>query len=425
MPTPTPTHTQTPAQAYLANLIAQYPLPMPQESRLQELMKEWAIERDEVDTALHNRVTYLLEQLQPTLPPPIQALIAAGHLVVGEIGDMTPNAHMTPLGDDQFVVVLHSGLFEFLYRIARPLASAVFRMQDAAGPGIDDPEFARVVAEVFWWREKTGYMFGPEYPVTNNQKTLASLLAMRAERFLLAHEIGHVSVALNIPGLLGEAEEESAADIAALTCSMLASNLSNNEAQDPTWGMLTYAGAELALQIWDVMSRLNLEFLHGIHPPARERIDLLRKTLRTFCNSDATYDTITMAAFVIERAFTQVHQIIDQPEGHAEVFESQAKLLLSDLGRLLEDCSVDVTPDYARFYETAPGLFARGYPEDVMEEVLRQAVYGMRDVVAKAREGTFIDSNSRAFKQYKLLFGLTEHMPEPVRLVFAHCLSLY
>lgn len=415
----------TPAQAYLANLIAQYPLPMPQEVRLQELLKEWDIERDEVDTALHNRVTYLLEQLQPALPPPVQALIASGHLVAGEIGNTVPNAHMTPLGDDQFVVVLHSGLFEFLYQIARPLASAVFRMQDAAGPGIDDPEFARVVAEIFWWREVAGEMFGPEYAVTDHQKTLANLLAMRAERFLLAHELGHVSVVLSSPGILDEAEEESVADIAALTWSMLASNLSSNEAKDPMWAMLTYAGAELALQIWNVMSRLNLEFLHGVHPPAMARIDVLRKTLRTFCDSDAMYDTITMAAIVIERAFTQVHQIIDQPEGHAEMFERQAKLLVSDLRRLLEDCSADVTPDYYRFYEAAPRLFARGYPEQVIEEVLMQAVDGMRDTLAKAREGgTFIDINSRAFKQYKLLFGLTEHMPEPARLIFAHYLSL-
>jgi hypothetical protein len=414
----------TPAQAYLANLIAQYPLPMPQEVRLQELLEEWNIERDEVDSALHNRVTYLLEQLEPTLPPPIQALIASGDLVAVEIGNTVPNAHMIPLEGDQFVVVMHSGLFEFLYRIARPLASAVFRMQDAAGPGIDDPEFTRVVAEIFWWREVTGEMFGPEYIVTDHQKTLANLLAMRAERFLLAHELGHISVALSSPGILDETEEESVADMAALTCTMLASTLSNNEAEDPTWAMLTYAGAELALQIWNIMSRLNLEFLHGVHPPAMERIGVLRKTLRTFCDSDATYDTITMAAIVIERAFTQVHQIIDQPEGHAEMFERQAKLLVLDLGRLLEECSVDVTPDYARFYEAAPRLFSRGYPEQVIEEVLMQAVDGMRDTIAKVREGTFIDSNSRAFKQYKLLFGITEHLPEPVRLVFTHYLSL-
>jgi len=422
MPTPTPT--PTPAQVHLANLIAQYPLRMPEEVRLQELLKEYDIERDEFDTALHNRVTDLLEQLLPTLPLPVQALIASGNLVAGEIGNTVPNAHMTPLGNDQFVVVLHSGMFEFLYRIARPLASAIFRVQDTAGPGIDDPELARVVAEIFWWREVTGEMFGPEYAVTDQQKNLASLLAMRAERFLLAHELGHVSVVLSSPGTLDEAEEESVADIAALTYSMRACTLSSNEAEDPTWAMLTYAGAELALQIWNVMSRLNLEFLHGVHPPAMERIEVLRRTLRTFCDSDATYDTITMAAVVIERAFNQVRQIIDQPEGYTEIFVHQANSLVSDLLRLLEDCSADVTPDYARFYDAAPQLFARGYPEQVIERVLIQTVDDMRDTVLKAREGSFVDINSRTFKQYKLLFGLTERLPEPARLVFAHYLSL-
>ena len=131
-----------------------------------------------------------------------------------------------------------------------------------------------------------------------------------------------------------------------------------------------------------------------------------------------------MAAVVIERAFNQVRQIIDQPEGYTEIFVHQANSLVSDLLRLLEDCSADVTPDYARFYDAAPQLFARGYPEQVIERVLIQTVDDMRDTVLKAREGSFVDINSRTFKQYKLLFGLTERLPEPARLVFAHYLSL-
>ncbi|MXN80135.1 hypothetical protein GR157_36155 [Burkholderia sp. 4701] len=418
----------TAAQTYLQALVEQHPLRNLPADLTQAVTGDLCVPPQKLHLDLRDRVLDLLSELQSSLPPIVQQLLRDGHLVVGEIGADVPNAHVTRLDGDQFVVVLHSGLFAFLYRVARPLASAVFRSTADAGAGIDTPELARIIAEVFWWQQETGDSFGPEYEVTLGQKQLANILAMRAERFLLAHELGHVLFAMGMMSevelaeRLGDSMEEHFADVTALYLSLNACNEGGGGA-DQMWLTLTYAGAELALQIWGVMQQIGLDFVDGVHPPALQRIAALRSSLREWCETDETFEAIAMAAKVIERTFHEVGQIIVQPGDHAATFETEADSLVVEFRRLLDSCSNALVPDYSTFYTEAPALLSRGYPESVLQRVFVDVVDGFKEAMSQDLGGTDKAEVIKRFSQYKLLFGLAEHMPAPAKLVYQAALD--
>lgn len=418
----------TAAQTYLQTLVEQHPLPSQPAGQIQALMGELGVPAQELNLDLRDRVRVLLDELKSSLPTITQQLLRDDHLVVGEIGVDSPNAHVTRLNGNQFVIVLHSGLFAFLYRIARPLASAVFRSTETTEAGIDTPELARVIAEIFWWQQKTGDSFGPEYEVTFEQKQLASILSMRAERFLLAHELGHILFAMEIAPEaeltehLDDSMEEHLADVAALNLSLNAC-MSESQEADPMWLMLTYAGAELALQIWGLMERIGLEFVDGNHPSAAQRINVLRRSLRESCETAEIFESVTMGAKVIERAFNEVGQIIEQPGEHLANFEAEAASLVGEFNHLLDKCSKERIPDYSTFYKEAPALLSRGYPESVLHRIFVKVVGGFKQTMSQNLEDTAKTEAIKRFSQYKLLFGLANNLPEPAKSVYEAALD--
>jgi hypothetical protein len=419
---------QTSAQKYLRELLEQYPLPDLPADRTDAVIGELGALANGLDLDLSQRVPDLLSELHDLLPPIAQQMLRDGHLVVGEIGADQPNAHVKKLEDGQFAVVLHSGLFAFLYRIARPLASAVFRPAPGAGSGIAFPELARIIAEIIWWIQCTGDSFGPEYEVTFEQKHLASFIATGAERFLLAHELGHVLFSAgampegDLSTRLDDSMEEHVADVTALDLSLQACIARHGES-DPTWLMLAYAGAELALQIWGVMERIGYDFVDGVHPPASQRIAVLRRVLRERCETDKVFETIAMAAKVIERAFNEVSQIIVQPGDHGETFTTEADSLVEEFERLLEKCSKERIPDYLTFYGEAPALLSRGYPEWVLHKVFFTIAARFKEVMSQEPEDRDKAQAIKRFTQFKLLRGLTQHMPEPARSLYDAALA--
>lgn len=417
----------TAAQAYLQTLVEQYPLPELPAYRAQALMDELGVPNPKLNLDSRNRVGVLLDELQSSLPAITQKLLHDGHLVVGEIGVDVPNAHVMRLDGNQFVVVLHSGLFAFLYRIARPLASAVFRPTTGTEAGIDTPELARVIAEIFWWQQKTGRSFGPEYEVTVEQKLLASILSMRAERFLLAHELGHIlftmemTSKLEFTGHLDGLMEEHLADVAALNLSINACTNESHE-RDPLWLGLTYAGAELALQIWGLMERLGL-VVDGNHPSATQRITVLRSSLREWCETEEIFESITMAAKVIERAFAEVCQIIEQPGDHLPNFEAKAESLVGEFIHLLDQCSKTRIPDYSTFYTEALALLSHGYTESILQRIFVKVADCFKETMSQDFGDTDKTEVIKIFSQYKLLFGLANILPEPAKSIYETALA--
>jgi hypothetical protein len=420
----------TTAQTYFRTLVERFPLEDPSPDKLGDLLNvlEGSSLSQLSELEIDSRVSMLMDELSASLPAVAHQLLRDGHLVVGELGIEAPNAQLVQLDTDQFVVVLHSGLFAFLYRIARPLASAVFRPTADQGEGIDFPQFARIIAEVFWWMDATGATYGPgEYAITSEQKHLANILAMRAERFLLAHELGHVLFAKQQadsadPELFDGSMEEYIADATALGLTLNAC-VEEDGTFDPMQLMLTYAGAELSLQIWGAATQIGIDFVDSVHPPSNQRIAALRAILREWCGSEQQFKQTVMAAEVIGKAFSEVSQIINQPSSHAATFEREAGTLLDEFTDLLEQCSKERVPDYVTFYTSAPALLDRGYPESILNRVFVMVVErfneAMRQLPGQADKAETI----KRFSQYKLLFGLTERMPQPAKSLYDMALT--
>jgi len=182
--------------------------------------------------------------------------------------------------------------------------------------------------------------------------------------------------------------------------------------------MLTYAGAELALQIWDSMKKVGVALDDGVHPHASERIAALRDALRDRCNSEDTFEMITMAAKIIERAFIEVEKIILQPGEHGAIFNQEAEKLINEFTDLLDRCSNGLIPDYANFYTKAPVLLSVGYPEAILKEVFETVTDGFKKIMSRDRDNTEILIARKRTNQFKLLFGLAGNLPMPIRLVY-------
>ncbi len=367
-----------------------------------------------------DRAEVLLKALGPGLPEELRSAVADRRVIVGEVGLPTPVAYVDRAAGNGFLVVMHSGLFEFLYRIARPLSAAIFRTQEDEDRGIETPDFARIVCEIFWWQQRTGTSFGPEYDVTDDQKKLANVLAHHAEMFLLAHELGHVFVALmSPPESIDGQEEEHAADLVALRV-LMSAQADVVKRQGGFWLSLVYAGVELALQIWDVMERLGIPFVDSVHPPARARLDLLRSGFREHFAAQAHFEQAVAPARLIERAFDDACRIVTQDGGeHAQLFEQETAALLGEFEMLFERCTKGPVPDYFHFYPGARDLLRRGYPHEILNNVFEKVVASFHDEVRAAPAGPARAGDLlRRFNSYKLLLGLTDNLPEPAKSLF-------
>jgi len=415
------------AQQRLSALQANHPLPVIDTTRLGQVLEELHLPIQALDTKSLDRVKHLYDGLRPGLHPALQASVERGQIVMGEVGVSSPCAYIARLADDQSLIVMHSGLFEFLYRIARPLSATVFRVEgDADQVGIERAELARIVCEIFWWQLETDGHLGPGYPITSEQKRIANLLAHSAESFLLAHELGHALVALNgdvgMDGLpISAAQEEALADRLGLHMYLTARTV-NVVNPEPLLLSLHCAGAELALQVWDVMSKLKMPFVDGVHPPSRARIEGLRAMLREFVESDEVLDELLRLPKLLEETFDEVTRIVGAGGGeHASLFDQQGKELVLAIHASLDKCAAETIPDYVTFYSEAVDFMNQGYAHQVLSDVFNKVAAEF--AVMRAQLGHFGAGELLKFNRFKLLIGLSDQLPEPAKSLFSASLA--
>jgi len=377
-----------------------------------------------------DRAAQLLSSLKAVLPAHLIQKIDAGDVAVGETGATAPGAFFDRIDPEGYLIEMNSGLFEFIYRMARPVAAAVFRPMEGTTQGIERSALARIIAEIMWWYERLGTSFGPAYEVTRDQIFLASRLATNAELFLLAHELGHVQAAEDLSWQgqgLSAAElatiEEHVADGFALQTLLESFQPSGNEMDGFSLG-LRYAGAEFALQMWRLFDLLNLPFVDGVHPSSNDRIQWLRSCLGKFMDNEQACANITVIARLIEKLFDEVAQILNAPR-EDEIYEQEATQILAGFDSLLDQCSGQAIPDYATFYPAAIDLLSKGYPETVLQNVFAKiaqefAEVGIEPVTGPSDKHTLMIR----FNKYKLLFGLVEELPAGIADIYREKLSL-
>lgn len=260
-------------QEYLSELKSKYssrriePSDLPANLRTQ--VEKWGWDLDTLCKTANegDYAERLLKGLESRLKLEWLKHIESGFIAVGSIPNPLPNAYSEKVGDNGYAIVFHDGLKDFLFRVARILATRFIsrggeEVSPPQVPGIE--ETARIVAEIFWWYQETSQSFGPDYPITPSQILLASQLAREAETFLLAHEIAHAILDARIqdvsPELSSEHLEEHTADAIGLRVVM---DL-EHAADKPLVAAMRYAGAEFAFQIFRALETLGLEF-HGSH----------------------------------------------------------------------------------------------------------------------------------------------------------------
>lgn len=416
------------ANERLLTLQADHPLPVIDETRLAKVLEELDLPPQALQAPSVDRVKLLYDGLSLGLHPALRACVEREEIVTGEVGRLTPQAYIERLADDQSLIVMHSGLFEFLYRIARPLSATVFRV--AAKPdqsGIERAELARIVYEIFWWQLETGGHLGPGYPITTEQKYIANLLAHSAESFLLAHEFGHAAIWLDGEGGMGSspmtaADEEFLADRLGLHM-FLTARTAEDEHPDPLWLSAVYAGAELALQVWDVMSKLKLDFVDGDHPPSRARVNGLRATFREAVGNVEILDELLKLPRLLEETFDEVVRIINAGGGeHASLFEQQGKELVHAIHASLDKCATARIPDYVTFYGDAVEFMNQGYAQEVLTGVFDKVAAefaALRTQLANPNGTEMLHRLNR----FKLLLGLADQLPEPAKSLFSASLA--
>jgi|GEM_PF-1504435 len=423
---------------YLAQLRAENPVPKVTEemipaSVVQVVEKELGLTLTEYvrDLNAGDYGARLLDALKPRLPQPILELFNGGLIAVSEIGDPSPNAYVKNLDNRGFAIVFHSGLRDFIYRVARAFATRSVPMGDNRPLLLTFDETVRVIAEIFWWYQETEQAFGPQYPIEEDQMKIASRIASEAECFVLAHEIGHVLTQLFrilgkqgddlqlalLQGLEPNHTDEHYADQIGLGILL---GVYAGEGRLTLSTSLSYASTEFLLQIFNGLEVLGFEF-NETHPPASHRLNVIRDIARRWCGTDTAWKQLTGMSESIGILFNNIIEMIRDPSAGKAFFEHQAAEVEQRLLSLLDECSGGVVPDYMTFYSKAGEIFGQGYPERLYHVVAQHVA----QFIAEAEAGyadldeVQLGDAKKSFQKFKLLVGFVkEVMSEPAASVF-------
>ncbi|NPX94440.1 hypothetical protein DZ977_005960 [Pseudomonas aeruginosa] len=360
---------------------------------------------------------FLVSYLKPRLHPVLISLLESDSVAIGALDDPLPDASITKL-EGGYAILFSTGMREFVYRLARIMATRFSIASEAVE--VELHETARLVAEVFWWFKETNIAHGPHYAIDDAQRLAANKLAMEAEAFLLCHEVGHI--ASDTPGMLEELSNDMqgvslAAHrdefVADFFGSMFVLGAKEDELSSNALDLqFRYAGIEFVLQIYQCLEKIGMDFSDS-HPPAGERLAFIRNAIRRRCADGESWLALSSIASGIESIFDQILIILDSPQEHAQYYERKATELLHDLNRALDECSGGSVPDYVSFHPRAGEIFARGYPEVVIERVSKVAADFFADVFAQEEEGTGYGREQWVrLQQFKLLLSFVRDMHE-------------
>ena len=376
----------------------------------------------------HDYANELLSGLKPGLPSLFFELNREGVIAIGEVNDPIPNAKTVRLDGPAYAIVFNTGLQQFLYRVTRVLSTR-FHPQgsDAASQGLSFEDSCRILTDVFFWFRETGRAFGPDYPVTKQQVIIASMLATAAERFFLAHELGHVlndlgAVASKVPSEQREAAwaDEANADQFALFVVISAGNR-----ESPTIPLeICYAGAEIALSTFSGLEMLGVEF-EDTHPPAQERLNAVRGYVRNSCADNTSFERMTAMSRPLDVLFSRIVDQLRAPDWESFLERASADVM-KELDRLLDQCTGGVVPDYYTFQASVPKLFDRLSTHRLYARVadaaaaFAQHMQTMNENAGRAaKQEAWV-----SFQKFKLFMNMSQYTNEPFKSLLEEALGI-
>jgi hypothetical protein len=245
-----------------------------------------------------DRVQKLYQNLEPTLPSPVNEIISNGNVSMGEVGRTMPYVFSKEFHDGSSVIIFYSGQMDFVYAVARTLSglgvhNTIYGPENKPTLSID--EVARDVALLFkQYKSFRGLPWNlslikyPTFDILESIHQWAEAIATCAELFMLAHEIGHIVLEKKKTQLLSFSEEREADTIATL----LVTNYATKKGDDYS---MFFAGAIFAIKIIEGLEKVGVQFPLG-YPPAKQRIENVSACLLSSCPSTQYFHEISRIA---------------------------------------------------------------------------------------------------------------------------------
>ena len=375
----------------------------------------------------------LRDRLLPRLDGHFDSAFQSDLLAIGAIEDPTPNAHTVEVSPLRFAVVFHSGLRDFIYRVSRAMASRM-HVEGHTEDCVDYPfeETCQILTDIFFWFKETGQPCGPSYEIGKWQLLLGSEIASETEVFFLAHELGHVLAQSDkgnneqegMPGTDARDDalaEEFSADEFALSVLLKPAG----EKYPLATQQISYAGAELGPLIYAGLEGLGVEFT-GSHPPAVDRLERIRAKAQEWSENPAAHAALASIASCNAIVFEKALDAIKDGE-HEEFLARAADQILSEIDRLLDDCTGGTVPDYVTFRAKTGELFAKGYSHRLYERIAdaaREYAEKMKRI-SDAASDDVMSEGWVAFQKYKLFLSMVMGMPEPAKSLFDQALETH
>jgi hypothetical protein len=362
-----------------------------------------------------DRAAQILGLVRPGLiVPEINLRLFAGTLAVGEVGLAPPTASTSHLDDGSFVVEINSGLMHLMALVTRTLHA--FSTEHSPGgivkPALTHKQLVNRLGQIFldWQGGQLGTLEGfRKASVTIDPKMarLAHALAVNAEIFVLAHELGHVVM----DG--GDREEypppaqwigpETYADWLGLKVSLATGSRLGNV-------RLMYAGVLLAVRVFSFLGRFGQPFC-GPHARPAERFGVVKRMARDLFGHDIQYTTASTIALAYDEALEGAENVLEGRPHDTEQTDERVRVRLWAMleERLKEGIS------HERFIEDMKGAMSGVTPS-------------ICEAVAKSFREWFVDSAGASLPdptggRLPVMGGFLRvaipHFPEPARTVFA------
>ena len=260
--------------------------------------------------------------LRRRLPPELDALLQAGRVSIGEVGELGVFIHVEPLPVWGYFIEFSSGFMRLNYSVARALGAAtrVFfpPPRPPVQPVLTMQQFAGATATMMFLLRDAGWVVPPQHPIDPEQREIADDLTNEAEYFLMMHELAHVWIALRSPAsaesLLRGAgvswKEEFAADHLALLWSLGCAWSPASPGHRRPSPRMVYAGAEFALRVLAFMEHLKIEF-ERTHPLAQDRLEMLRLCAQALCaQHQIAFDSLRTIAMANNQYLDAAERVI-------------------------------------------------------------------------------------------------------------------
>jgi hypothetical protein len=382
--------------------------------------------------------------LGPRIPWFLSQMQLEGKLAVGVISKSEPQIMVRYLPNRDYAIVIHEDLPHLIYRVARAASAQIsFTAERTTNTAqVNGARFVQLLTDILWWFKQTGTVFGPEYTINEHQRVFAGNLAVEAERFLIAHELGHIIVnpggepnsedlieRLVSGAFSGFVQEQEGADIweeehrADLIAFDIVMGVVIKQESIHGWeNQLRYAGVELMLLIEYAMEQLGFT-ISLTHPPASARLEMIRRYARFKSSDDEEYERLAKVAHLFQSFIVDALARYFNPD--QAMYQIEGDRQLEEIHDALQRYSVSTTPEYLFFYETMDGILSRGYYEATLKRledyVKSLAPKDPNEIIAlEFREtvGEVLDKVQRTqlryFRMYKLIVGYFARQANPL-----------